>query len=317
MKLTDISWLAMQELETGRITCSHKEDSGTNFVDQWIALWDSTLRWVLAVLHLLLRLALRSPALRTLLCFLGWHTQCASSELAPCNVHLRQTFLLPPRSCRHSNKLTVVLDLDETLVCAYDSQGLPPLLHSHAVRLGVQWFQLQCAAFDEKDGRLKMNNVIVYERPGLQEFLARASSFAEVIIFTAGLEAYASPLIDKIDPERTTTARLYRSATVVTTCTENKVNNVSYHVKDLAKLGRDLRRTVIVDNNPFSFILQPSNGIPCVPFTGDNPQDNELLEVLLPMLEHLAAQKDVRPFLDTKFQMASWFRSRGAPSFQP
>lgn len=55
------------------------------------------------------------------------------------------------------------------------------------------------------------------------------------------------------------------------------MNNVSYHVKDLAKLGRDLRRTVIVDNNPFSFILQPSNGIPCVPFTGDNPQDNEVV----------------------------------------
>jgi RNA polymerase II subunit A small phosphatase-like protein len=29
-----------------------------------------------------------------------------------------------------------------------------------------------------------------------------------------------------------------------------------------------MSRTVLVDNNPFSFLLQPHNGIPVVPFTG-------------------------------------------------
>jgi RNA polymerase II subunit A small phosphatase-like protein len=47
-------------------------------------------------------------------------------------------------------------------------------------------------------------------------------------------------------------------------------------VKDLSALGRDLKKTVLVDNNPFSFILQPVNGIPCVPFTGEQPEDRQV-----------------------------------------
>ena len=48
------------------------------------------------------------------------------------------------------------------------------------------------------------------------------------------------------------------------------------HVKDLSRLGRDLRRTVIVDNNPFSFLLQPENGVPCVPFFGHQADDMQV-----------------------------------------
>ncbi|KAJ6865280.1 FCP1-like domain [Populus alba x Populus x berolinensis] len=42
-------------------------------------------------------------------------------------------------------------------------------------------------------------------------------------------------------------------------------------VKDLSCLSKDLSRVVIVDNNPFSFLLQPLNGIPCVPFSAGLP----------------------------------------------
>lgn len=48
------------------------------------------------------------------------------------------------------------------------------------------------------------------------------------------------------------------------------------HVKDLSCLSKDLRRTVIVDNNPFSFLLQPLNGIPCIPFSAGQPQDSQV-----------------------------------------
>ena len=48
------------------------------------------------------------------------------------------------------------------------------------------------------------------------------------------------------------------------------------HVKDLSRLGRDLRRTVIIDNNPFSFLLQPENGVPCVPFFGHQADDTQV-----------------------------------------
>lgn len=86
------------------------------------------------------------------------------------------------------------------------------------------------------------------------------------------------------------------------------------HVKDLSCISEDLCRIVIVDNNPFSFLLQPLNGIPCIPFSPGLPHDDQLLEVILPLLKHLSEQKDVRPVLRERFQMPEWFQNHGIPT---
>lgn len=120
------------------------------------------------------------------------------------------------------------------------------------------------------------------------------------------------------------------------------------HVKDLSGLAKDMRRIVIVDNNPFSFLLQPLNGIPCIAFSAGQTHDTQveksnlmkflalyqlllnfsvshpfpflltfvvqLLDVLLPLLKHLSLQKDVRPVLYERFHMLEWFQKQGIPS---
>jgi len=53
------------------------------------------------------------------------------------------------------------------------------------------------------------------------------------------------------------------------------------HVKDLSCISQDLCRVVIVDNNPFSFLLQPLNGIPCVPFSAGQPHDDQVKVTIL------------------------------------
>eukprot|EP00897_Mesotaenium_endlicherianum_P003282 jgi/Mesen1/2982/ME000176S02023 len=258
---------------------------------------------LLIVRHLLR--AVNSTFIRTALCFVGLSALVAEADKhdlphqsVPGDT-ARRGPLLAPRHEKDKDRLTVVLDLDETLVCAYNSAGLPPGVHANALHGGISWFTLQCyAAEKDMNGFSRVNNVTVYERPGLKEFLARASVFAELVLFTAGLEGYARPLVDRIDPEGRISARLrYRE-----------------HVKDLSFLGRDLQRTVLVDNNPFSFVMQPVNGIPCVPFTGEQPEDRQLLEVLLPLLEHLSEQPDIRPALLERFRMPTWFRNRGIPN---
>lgn len=40
----------------------------------------------------------------------------------------------------------------------------------------------------EVEGKQKVNHVTVFERPGLQEFLQQISEFADLVLFTAGLE---------------------------------------------------------------------------------------------------------------------------------
>ena len=43
----------------------------------------------------------------------------------------------------------VVLDLDETLVCAYETSSLPPNVRNQAVEAGLNWFELECVSSDK------------------------------------------------------------------------------------------------------------------------------------------------------------------------
>ncbi len=74
----------------------------------------------------------------------------------------------------------------------------------------------------------------------------------ELVIFTAAIKEYADWILDRLDPVRLITHRLYR-------CSTTQQNGI--YLKDLNKLGRDLSKTLIVDNNPENFLLQPENGI--------------------------------------------------------
>lgn len=203
-------------------------------------------------------------------------------------------------------KLTVVLDLDETLVCAYETSSLPAALRTQAIEGGLNWFDLECVSIDKEGEGKKINYVTVFERPGLKEFLKQLSEFADLVLFTAGLEGYARPLVDRIDVENRFSLRLYRPSTISTEYRE--------HVKDLTCISKDLCRIVIVDNNPFSFVLQPVNGIPCIPFSAGQPHDTQLLDVILPLLKQLSEQNDVRPVLYEKFHMPDWFQKQGIPA---
>jgi Dullard-like phosphatase family protein len=89
-------------------------------------------------------------------------------------------------------------------------------------------------------------------RPYAQNFIKEVSKYFEVVIFTAALKDYADYILDRLDTEKSVTHRLYRN-----NCTFS--DNV--YQKDLTKLGRDLAKTIIVDNNAENFQLQPENGI--------------------------------------------------------
>ena len=107
--------------------------------------------------------------------------------------------------------------------------------------------------------------LLVTKRPGLDAFLATLAEHFEVVVFTAGTRAYAKPILDRIDPtgEIYGDNRLYRDS-----CTSRKGpgRRKDFYTKNLKLLGRDLSRTVLIDNTSACFLCQPDNGIPIASF---------------------------------------------------
>jgi CTD small phosphatase-like protein 2 len=139
--------------------------------------------------------------------------------------------------------------------------------------------------------------VRVFERPHLHEFLQCVSEKYETHIFTAAMEVYAKPVLNMLDPHGTIfTQCWYRDS-----CTLD--STVGAYVKNLddAWGGDQLKRTVLVDNNPMSFLANPENGILVSSFYND-PTDMALPAVL-DLLEELDGEEDVRPVLDGRFRL--------------
>jgi len=142
---------------------------------------------------------------------------------------------------KSQNPLTLVLDLDETLMSFVYINN------------------------EKKEGILRL-------RPFLYNFLNLVKEYYEIIIFTAATQTYADPILDVIEviKGKYFNYRLYREHCSI-------VNNVI--VKDISLIGRNINHIIIVDNMQQNFKLQKKNGILISSFWGDNTNDKALLHL--------------------------------------
>lgn len=203
-------------------------------------------------------------------------------NLAPLTEEMKNRVSPLPKKEPGSPRISLALDLDETLVhCSVE-----PLSDAELT------FTVTFNAVDYE--------VFVRTRPHLDEFLKQVSQWFEIIVFTASQQVYADKLLNILDPDgKYIKHRVFRDSCV---CVDGN------YLKDLHILGRDLRYTAIVDNSVQAFGYQINNGIPIESWFEDN-SDKELINLLSFLKTLKDADGDVRPLIKETFRLEEFVNS--------
>ena len=175
-----------------------------------------------------------------------------------------------------NNKKTLILDLDETLV---HSLFEPEKMNNIAIKPDIH-----LKIFFNN----KYQEIFVYKRPFLDIFLKEMHKIFNIYVFTASIEKYAKPLLEKLDKNKLIIKKFYRESCLLS---EGKF------IKNLNSLNLNLKLKdiIIVDNNPFSFKFNKNNGIPIKSWHFDK-SDCELIKII-PLLKYLSKTDDIRKYI--------------------
>ena len=139
-----------------------------------------------------------------------------------------------------NKKYTLVLDLDETLVNVKINENI-------------------------KD----INDISRYNfnlRPGLFSFLNGVKPYYELISFTNASKEYSDVIINQIEKiKKYFDYHFYR---------EHSILIGNEFVKDISKIGRDMKKIIIVDNVEDNFRLNKENGILIAPYKGEESKSD-------------------------------------------
>ena len=132
--------------------------------------------------------------------------------------------------------------------------------------------------------------LVIRTRPFVFDFLENMAKLFDIFIFTRLPQNVARPILEHLDPTSQLIQGLFCSEYCYT-------NDQGILVKDLRIFKNlPLLQTVLIDDEPWSFCYQLSNGIPLIQWDPSEPYiDSELLHIQA-YLEALSAQKDVAKF---------------------
>ncbi|XP_022593874.1 CTD small phosphatase-like protein 3 isoform X1 [Seriola dumerili] len=175
---------------------------------------------------------------------------------------------IPPKT-RSTPEATLVVDLEETLM--FSSLNV----------IEDAEFTFHTAF---QDHQYKVHMVL---RPHVKEFLQSMAKIYELFVYTCAKKEYAEKILDILDPQR----KLFRHRLYQDECS----CVLGHYIKDLSHLGRDLTKTVVLDNAPHTYPYHLMNTIPIKSWSGESA-DREL-QKLIPYMEKLSAAEDFREVL--------------------
>ncbi|XP_059197482.1 CTD small phosphatase-like protein 2-A [Centropristis striata] len=175
---------------------------------------------------------------------------------------------IPPKT-RSTPEATLVVDLEETLM--FSSLNV----------IEDAEFTFHTAFQDHQ------YKVYMILRPHVKEFLQSMAKIYELFVYTCAKKEYAEKILDILDPQR----KLFRHRLYQDDC----ACILGHYIKDLGVLGRDLSKTVVLDNAPHTYPYHLMNTIPIKSWCGQS-EDREL-QKLVPYMEKISAAEDFREVL--------------------
>ena len=168
-------------------------------------------------------------------------------------------YLLP--KIKKYYKYSLVLDLDETLICIKRDSN--------------------------NNVKLNKNNLIaLILRPGLIDFLHKMKQIYELILFSSGTSEYVSPIVKSIEKkEKFFEHILYRQHVTY--------DDNGNFFKNLNLLNRNVKNILIVDDTYKNFKNHKLNGISIKPFYGDVYNDKNTLRILGSILYKIRYDADI------------------------
>jgi import inner membrane translocase subunit TIM50 len=119
------------------------------------------------------------------------------------------------------------------------------------------------------------------KRPGVDKFLLDMAQYYEIVLYSPSIDAIADPVVTSLDKQGCIMHRLYRDATYYT-------NGV--HVKDLNRLNRNVKRMVVIDDDPSEVQFNPENLVRVKPYTDPNDRTDDTLARITPFLIEIARE---------------------------
>lgn len=119
------------------------------------------------------------------------------------------------------------------------------------------------------------------KRPGVDKFLRDMAQYYEIVLYSPSIDGVAIPVVESLDKEGCIRHRLFRDATHY---------HAGVHVKDLSRLNRNVKRMVVVDDDPAEVQFNPENLIRVKPYEDPTDRTDDTLARITPFLIEIARE---------------------------